>query len=173
MICVFPQSIRLGETTNKNLAGIPDINNVERCQCIPQQYFEEICTDTELKRFSDEINNVIFSGLSEMDKENCRGFDELIDKYTKSADTNIGYLINDLTNVNREIIDKESKILSSYKTKQEGLLKDANTQLAAHMSIKPKQIENVKSSIASAHPCNSPSRASEHNLTQTLYFWAL
>lgn len=130
-----------GETTKKNLADIPDANNIERCQCIPQQYFEEICTDTELKRFSDEINNVIFSRLTEMDKENCRGFDELIDKYTKSADANIGYLINDLTNVNREIIDKESKLLSSYKTKQEALLKDANTQLEAHMSIKPNKIE--------------------------------
>ena len=130
-----------GETTKKNLSDIPDVNNVERCQCIPQQYFEEICTDTEFKRFSDEINNVIFSRLTEMDKENCRGFDELIDKYTKSTEENIGFLINDLTNVNREIIDKETKLLSSYKIKQEALLKDANTQLEAHMSIIPKKID--------------------------------
>lgn len=130
-----------GETTKKKLSDIPDVNNVERCQCIPQQYFEEICTDTEFKRFSDEINNVIFSRLTEMDKENCRGFDELIDKYTKSTEENIGFLINDLTNVNREIIDKETKLLSSYKIKQEALLKDANTQLEAHMSIIPKKID--------------------------------
>lgn len=130
-----------GETIKKNLSDIPDVNNVERCQCIPQQYFEEICTDTELKRFSDEINNVIFSRLTEIDKENCRNFDELIEKYTKTADENIGFLINDLTNVNREIIDKETKLLSTYRIKQEALLKDANTQLEAHMSIKPKQIE--------------------------------
>lgn len=130
-----------GEITKKNLSDIPDVNNVERCQCIPQQYFEEICTDTEFKRFSDEINNVIFSRLTEMDKENCRGFDELIDKYTKSTEENIGFLINDLTNVNREIIDKETKLLSSYKIKQEALLKDANIQLEAHMSIKPKKID--------------------------------
>lgn len=49
-----------GESIKKNLSDNPNINNVERCQCIPQQYFEEICTDTEFKRFSDEINNVIF-----------------------------------------------------------------------------------------------------------------
>lgn len=130
-----------GETTKKNLSDIPDINNVERCQCIPQQYFEEICTDTEFKRFSDEINNVIFSRLTEIDKENCRGFDELIDKYTKSTEENIGFLITDLSNVNREIIDKETKLLSSYKIKQEALLKDANIQLEAHMAIKPKEID--------------------------------
>lgn len=130
-----------GETIKKNLSDIPDVNSVERCQCIPQQYFEEICTDTEFKRFSDEINNVIFSRLTEMDKENCRDFDELIDKYTKSTEENIGFLINDLTNVNREIIEKETKLLSSYKIKQEALLKDANTQLEAHMSIKPKKID--------------------------------
>lgn len=130
-----------GESIKKDLSDIPDVNNVERCQCIPQQYFEEICTDTEFKHFSDEINNVIFSRLTEMDKENCRGFDELIDKYTKSTEENIGFLINDLTNVNREIIEKETKLLSSYKIKQEALLKDANTQLEAHMSIKPKKID--------------------------------
>lgn len=130
-----------GESIKKNLSDNPNINNVERCQCIPQQYFEEICTDTEFKRFSDEINNVIFSRLDEMDKENCRGFDELIDMYTKSTEENIGFLINDLTNINREIIDKEEKLLPSYKTKQEALLKDANTQLEAHISIKPKKID--------------------------------
>lgn len=130
-----------GETTKKNLSDIPDVNNVERCQCIPQQYFEEICTDTEFKRFSDEINHVIFSRLTEIDKENCRGFDELIDKYTKSTEENIGFLINDLTNVNRKIIDKETKLLSTYKIRQEALLKDAKTQLEAHMSIKPKKID--------------------------------
>ena len=130
-----------GESSKKNLSDTPNINNVERCQCIPQQYFEEICTDTEFKRFSDEINSVIFSRLEEMDKENCRGFDELIDKYTKSTEENIGFLINDLTNINREIIDKEEKLLPSYKIKQEALLKDANTQLEAHMSIKPKKID--------------------------------
>ena len=80
-----------GETTKKNLSDIPDVNNVERCQCIPQQYFEEICTDTEFKRFSDEINHVIFSRLTEIDKENCRGFDELIDKYTKSTEEILGF----------------------------------------------------------------------------------
>lgn len=130
-----------GESIKKNLSDNPNINNVERCQCIPQQYFEEICTDTEFKRFSDEINSVIFSRLDEMDKENCRGFDELIDMYTKSTEENIGFLINDLTNINREIIDKEEKLLPSYKTKQEALLKDANTQLEAHISIKPKKID--------------------------------
>lgn len=130
-----------GETTKKNLSDIPDVNNVERCQCIPQQYFEEICTDTEFKRFSDEINHVIFSRLTEIDKENCRGFDELIDKYTKSTEENIVFLINDLTNVNRKIIDKETKLLSTYKIRQEALLKDAKTQLEAHMSIKPKKID--------------------------------
>ena len=129
------------ESITKNLSETPDENSVERCQCIPQQYFDEICTDTELKRFSDEINNVIFSRLSDIDKEYCRNFDELLDKYTKTTESNIDFLINDLTNVNRDIIDKEEKQLSSYKQKQEALLKDANSKLEAHDSIKPKSVE--------------------------------
>lgn len=94
-----------------------------------------------LSVFLYRINHVIFSRLTEIDKENCRGFDELIDKYTKSTEENIGFLINDLTNVNRKIIDKETKLLSTYKIRQEALLKDAKTQLEAHMSIKPKKID--------------------------------
>lgn len=76
----------------ENLGAQPDLNNVERVQCIPQQYFEEICTDTELEKFTTEINGVIFSRLSEEDKEGARSFEELIDKYTRISEQNISLM---------------------------------------------------------------------------------
>ena len=58
-----------GEIVQKNLFDCSNEDAVERCQCIPQQYFEDICTDIEFKNFSREINGVIFSQLPEADKE--------------------------------------------------------------------------------------------------------
>lgn len=125
----------------ENLGAQPDLNNVERVQCIPQQYFEEICTDTELEKFTTEINGVIFSRLSEEDKEGARSFEELIDKYTRISEQNISLMQTNLSEVNRDIISLESKLSREYKTKQEALLQDAQNQLLAQINICPQEVK--------------------------------
>ena len=131
-----------GQILLKENMGIqPDNNEVERVQCIPQQYFEEICTDTELKKFTTEINGVIFSRLSEEDKEGTDSFEELIDKYTKNSDQNITVLQADLSELNRSIIALESKMSKEYKMQQKALLSDAQNQLEAQNNICPKEIK--------------------------------
>lgn len=126
----------------ENLGAQPDLNNVERVQCIPQQYFEEICTDTELEKFTTEINGVIFSRLSEEDKEGARSFEELIDKYTRISEQNISLMQTNLSEVNRDIISLESKLSREYKTKQEALLQDAQNQLLAQINICPQEVKS-------------------------------
>ena len=125
----------------ENLGVRPDTNNVERVQCIPQQYFEEICTDTELEKFTTEINGVIFSRLSEEDREGARSFEELIDKYTRISEQNISLLQTNLSEVNRDIILLESKLSREYKTKQEALLQDAQNQFFAQINICPQEVK--------------------------------
>ena len=125
----------------ENLGAQPDLNNVERVQCIPQQYFEEICTDTELEKFTTEINGVIFSRLSEEDKEGARSFEELIDKYTRISEQNISLMQTNLSEVNRDIISLESNLSREYKTKQEALLQDAQNQLLAQINICPQEVK--------------------------------
>ena len=80
------------ERMSRNLAVLPEMTNVERVQCIPQQYFEEICTDTELQKFTEEINSVIFSRLSEEEREGEKSLEALIDKYSKASENAIHYL---------------------------------------------------------------------------------
>lgn len=128
-------------STKQNLGIQPDINNIERVQCIPQQYFEEICTDTELEKFTTEINSVIFSRLSEEDKEGAKTFEELIDKYTRISEQNISLLQTNLSEVNRDIILLEDKLTEEYKIRQNSLLQDAQNQLYAHIRICPKEIK--------------------------------
>lgn len=129
------------ETIKENLNILPDTNNVERVQCIPQQYFEEICTDTELEKFTTEINGVIFSRLSEEDKEGTSSFDELINKYTRISEQNISLMQTNLSEVNRDIISLESKLSKDYKVKQEAMLQDAKNQLIAQNSICPQEVK--------------------------------
>ena len=123
-----------------NLGILPNLNNVERVQCIPQQYFEEICTDTEIKKFTSEINSVIFSRLDDADREGAESFEQLINKYTKNADQNISLLQTHLSEINKEIILLESKLSKDYKLQQEALLEDAQNQFTAQEKIRPQEV---------------------------------
>lgn len=129
------------ERMSRNLAILPEKTNVERVQCIPQQYFEEICTDTELQKFTEEINSVIFSRLSEEEREGEKSLEALIDKYSKVSENAIHYLNADLNDVNKEIIELEKKLQPSYSDSQKSLLKQAKDQLEAHNKICPDKIE--------------------------------
>lgn len=130
-----------GQTVyRENLGILPNVNNVERVQCIPQQYFEEICTDTEIKKFTSEINGVIFSRLEEEDREGTESFEQLINKYTKNADQNISLLQTHLSEINKEIILLESKLSKDYRMQQESLLEDARNQLLAQENICPQEV---------------------------------
>lgn len=124
-----------------NLGILPNINNVERVQCIPQQYFEEICTDTEIKKFTSEINGVIFSRLDDADREGAESFEQLINKYTKNADQNISMLQTHLSEVNKEIILLESKLSKDYRLQQEAMLEDAQNQFTAQEKIRPQEVK--------------------------------
>lgn len=129
------------EKVSRNLAELPEMTNVERVQCIPQQYFEEICTDTELQKFTEEINSVIFSRLSEEEREGEKSLEALIEKYSKASESAIHYLNADLNDVNKEIIELEKKLQPSYSDFQKSLLKEAKDQSEAHDKICPEKIE--------------------------------
>ncbi|MCI9076452.1 MAG: PHP domain-containing protein [Dorea sp.] len=129
------------EEVCKNLAIQPEMTNIERIQCIPQQYFEEICTDTELQKFTEEINSVIFSRLSEEEKEGEVSLENLIDKYSRVSESSIQHLSANLNEINKQIIELENKKLPTYAASQESLLKDAKSQLDAHDKICPSKVE--------------------------------
>lgn len=129
------------EEVYKNLGIQPEMTNIERIQCIPQQYFEEICTDTELQKFTEEINSVIFSRLSEEEKEGEASLENLIDKYSRVSENSIQHLSANLNEINKQIIELENKKLPTYAASQESLLKDAKSQLDAHDKICPSKME--------------------------------
>ncbi|EJT6500920.1 PHP domain-containing protein [Clostridium perfringens] len=128
----------------KNLTYKPEESAIEKVQCIPQQYFEEICTDTELEKFTREINGVIFSRLSLEEKEGEKTLENLILKYTNSIENNINYFKVNLSRVNQEIVYLESKLKNSYNEQQKKLLEECQLKINAHEKIRPNQIERPK-----------------------------
>lgn len=128
----------------KNLNYRPDESTIEKVQCIPQQYFEEICTDTELEKFTEEINGVIFSRLSEEEREGEKTLEKLILKYTNAAENSIDYYKMDLEKINKKIVDLENKLKKSYNEQQSKLLEECELKINAHEKICPKQIEKPK-----------------------------
>ncbi len=125
----------------KVLSEKPNTNNIEKVQSIPQQYFEEICTDIEIEKFTNEINGVIYSRLSDEDRENEATLDSLINKYSKVAKENIDYLKVHLSNKNEEIIELESKLLSSYRENLISRISDIETKIEEHIKLCPKKVE--------------------------------
>ncbi|KOF56393.1 hypothetical protein AGR56_06190 [Clostridium sp. DMHC 10] len=125
----------------RNLGEEPDVSAVERVKSIPQQYFEEICTDTELEKFTNEVDSVIFSRLSEEEKEKEITLKALIKKHTKSINDNIEFFMNELSDKNKEIVDLENKLIPSYLESQKALLQDSQIKLEAHQKIRPLKVE--------------------------------
>ncbi|EMU54366.1 TrlF family AAA-like ATPase [Clostridium butyricum] len=125
----------------KILSYKSDENAVEKVQCIPQQYFEEICTDTELQKFTKEINGVIFSRLNEEEKEGEKSLEDLILKYTNSIESSIDYYKINLSSINQKIVELENKLKPSYKEQQEKLLDVCQAKINAHKKICPNKIE--------------------------------
>lgn len=128
----------------KNLTYKPCESTIEKVQCVPQQYFEEICTDTELEKFTKEINGVIFSRLSEEEREGENTLENLILKYTNSIENTIKYCKIDLDKVNQKIVALENKLKKSYREQQMKILKECKLKMNAHEKIRPKQIQKPK-----------------------------
>ncbi|MFH5975352.1 hypothetical protein ACHM2L_15890, partial [Clostridium perfringens] len=98
-----------------------------------------ICTDTELEKFTREINGVIFSRLSLEEKEGEKTLENLILKYTNSIENNINYFKVNLSRVNQEIVYLESKLKNSYNEQQKKLLEECQLKINAHEKIRPNQ----------------------------------
>ena len=125
----------------KNLSYKPSESTIEKVQCIPQQYFEEICADTELEKFTKEINGVIFSRLSEEEREEEDTLEKLILKHTNSIENTINYYKIDLNKINNKIIILEDKLKKSYSEQQNKILDECKLKINAHEKIHPEQMK--------------------------------
>jgi len=107
------------------LSGKVDENTVETVKYIPQQLLEEVCTElgkTEESQFEGELKAVIFSHVSDAEKQGFASLDELVSKKAAPIKESMGILVGQLHAINQEIVDLEAKSAPGYRQKLEGEL---------------------------------------------------
>ncbi len=129
--------------TSHNLQNNPDDNKQETVKYIPQTYLETICTEIsvdENSAFQKELRSVIFSHISDIDRLGKESLDKLISYKTEEINTKLEKHKNELTKINRTIVDLESKATSNFRQQFEESLKQKEQELAAHNTNKPTEV---------------------------------
>ncbi len=132
----------------KLLSEDPDISLSEKVKYIPQSYLETLCTETDEKKFSEELKKVIFSHVDESEKLGKFSLDELIEFKAEEINKGIQLLINELSEINNSIEDLEVKLTPEYRSKIEHALKLKKEELEAHKKNKPAKVKEPKKDIS-------------------------
>jgi len=127
----------------QSLDSSVDHGKAERVRYIPQVYFEKLCNpDQGDKEFQNELNSVIFSYLSEEDRNGCTSLDSLI-KFKESAlNDQLSSLKLVLSKLNTEIEDLEFQAQAGVRNILESKRQLKLQELQDHESIKPIEVES-------------------------------
>ena len=116
----------------------------EKVKYIPQSYLETLCTETDEKKFSEELKKVIFSHVDESEKLGKYSLDELVEYKSEEINKGILRLKNELSEINNEIEDLEVKSTPEYRSKIENALKLKKEEHEAHKKNKPTKVKEPK-----------------------------
>ena len=151
-----------GETITSGLHEKTSPNKVELVKYIPQGRFENLCNDHvsgKTKIFEDELRNVIFSHISESDRQGSLNFEELIVNQEQSFRSRLDENRKKLRKLNWDICNIEEKLDDRPKKKIEELLTLKDLQLKEHIDAKPKEIKKPIESLS------EDQKAAQNNLT--------
>lgn len=128
-----------GNSSNEiQLSHVVEDGNIESVKYIPQNYFEQLCNETdEAKKFREELNKVIFSHLPDDQKLDCSNFDELISSKRTIIDKAISEIKSDLDRINTEIIMLETKKSPLYLSEIKNNIALKQRELETHIANKP------------------------------------
>ncbi len=129
------------EEASKFLSEDTDISLSEKVKYIPQNYLESLCTETDEKKFSEELKKVIFSHVDDSEKLDKHSLDELMDFKSEEINRGIGQIQREIADLNKKIAELESKKTPEYRSKIENALKIKKEELDAHKKNKPKAIK--------------------------------
>jgi ABC-type lipoprotein export system ATPase subunit len=130
-------------STKKFLSDDVDKTKPEAVRYLPQNYFEELTNDIEIRAFRREIENVVFSHVDEINRLGCSSFEELqILKTQQNTQATSSFKTN-LSEINIEIIRLENEIDPIFKKtlNEELLAKEAELKAVdlnkPHEELKP------------------------------------
>lgn len=130
-----------GTKENLSLDSNIDHEKPERVRYIPQVYFEKLCNpDYGDNEFQNELNSVIFSYLSEEERNGCASLDSLIKSRESTLNDQLLGLKLDLSKLNMEIEYLESQTQISVKNILENKRQLKLQELQDHELIKPVEV---------------------------------
>jgi ABC-type lipoprotein export system ATPase subunit len=124
---------------SKNLMNSPDLQEMERVKCIPQNYLEKLCTSLG-SEFQDEIDKVVFSHIDETELMGEKNLKDIINLKATVPENNIAKIRNNIIEINRTIIEIEEKLEHEYLKSIESKLNLMIEELRSHYTIRPQKV---------------------------------
>lgn len=139
--CLYWES---GLTEKKSLEGQVSTESSELVRYVPQNFFEKICNETELKEggeFSQELEKIIFSHVEDFKKQGCLTLQELIDQQTEEINRTVDTLKAELSKINRDIEDAEIKLTAEHRQSIEREIRRKDEELNAISNNPPVEVK--------------------------------
>ncbi len=142
----FEAAVAWGDGTAqgpRRLSENPAATTVERVRYIGQGYLEEICNEMdrgESSRFYRELQDVIFSHVSEADRQGHPTLASLLAALGEGINQAIDALRDEIRNLNRRIVEITQQLRPEFRATVEARLGELNRQLAAHDAARPIEV---------------------------------
>jgi ABC-type lipoprotein export system ATPase subunit len=124
----------------KRLDQLVDLNKPEAVKYLPQNYFESLTNEIEVKAFRVEIEEVVFSHVEESDRLGQSSFAELEDLTTVQSKNDISSLKVRLRELNIEIVDLEKQADPATKAALSEQLKQKQEEYRVLEASKPSLV---------------------------------
>jgi ABC-type lipoprotein export system ATPase subunit len=136
--------------TAQSLEKNPEISSVERVKYLPQRYLEDLCNELGEKRstiFDSELRKIIYSHVPEDYRLGKQSMDELLKFKVAEANKTRENLRQNISRLNREIIDIEKRLTKESKDALDEQLKTKLAELVALETSKPQQVDDPNTSL--------------------------
>lgn len=98
-----------GSSEKKNLSQSINPANPEKVKYLPQNFFEKLTNDLEIKSFRSQVEDVVFSHVEKTDRMQTDTFKELEEFKTAQSKKDISSLKSQLREINLQIVELEIK----------------------------------------------------------------
>lgn len=142
----FEASLTWADGTTDSLPSLdvnPSPDAVEKVKYIPQSYLEDICNEIGAGkggRFYDELQQVIFSHVPEVERLGFETLDELLTHRSEETNQAIAQFVANLQERNALIVAAEERSMPTHRKAIEALLAEKNRELDAHTSTRPTDV---------------------------------
>lgn len=141
----FEASLIWADGTTDSIANLdvnPSPDAVEKVKYIPQSYLEDICNEIGAGkggRFYNELQQVIFSHVPEVERLGFATLDELLTHRSEETNQAIAQFVANLQERNALIVATEERSLPQHRKAIEAQLAEKQRELDAHMATRPAE----------------------------------